>query len=85
MASGAKSVLFVGDLSYADRYQYNDVGVRWDTFGRLVEQSTAYQPWIWSAGNHEIEYFPYMVMYCNTANDLAIISQRLFGFPYNVS
>ncbi|KAG5594067.1 hypothetical protein H5410_035299 [Solanum commersonii] len=60
MASGAKSVLFVGDLSYADRYQYNDVGVRWDTFGRLVEQSTAYQPWIWSAGNHEIEYFPSM-------------------------
>ncbi|CAN4103566.1 unnamed protein product [Withania somnifera] len=60
MQSGAKTVLFVGDLCYADRYQYSDVGVRWDTWGRLVEQSTAYQPWIWSAGNHEIEYFPYM-------------------------
>ncbi|XP_059289647.1 bifunctional purple acid phosphatase 26 [Lycium ferocissimum] len=60
MQSGAKCVLFVGDLSYADRYQYNDVGVRWDTFGRLIEQSAAYHPWIWSAGNHEIDYFPYM-------------------------
>ncbi|XP_016509637.1 bifunctional purple acid phosphatase 26 [Nicotiana tabacum] len=60
MQSGAKSVLFVGDLSYADRYEYNDVGVRWDTWGRFVEQSAAYQPWIWSAGNHEIEFFPNM-------------------------
>ncbi|PKI72705.1 hypothetical protein CRG98_006913 [Punica granatum] len=60
MHSGAQTVLFVGDLSYADRYQYNDVGLRWDTWGRFVERSTAYQPWIWSAGNHEIEYMPYM-------------------------
>ncbi|KAK4763075.1 hypothetical protein SAY86_008843 [Trapa natans] len=60
MHSGAQAVLFVGDLSYADRYQYNDVGLRWDTWGRFLEQSTAYQPWIWSAGNHEIEYMPYM-------------------------
>ncbi|KAL4397842.1 hypothetical protein HN51_002376 [Arachis hypogaea] len=58
--SGAETVLFVGDLSYADRYQYNDVGQRWDTWGRFVEKSTAYQPWIWSAGNHEIDYMPYM-------------------------
>lgn len=67
MDSGAKSVLFVGDLSYADRYKYGDVGIRWDTWGRFVEQSAAYQPWIWSAGNHEIEYMPYMVKFCNTA------------------
>lgn len=60
MQSGAQAVLFVGDLSYADRYEYNDVGVRWDTWGRFVERSTAYQPWIWSTGNHEIEYMPYM-------------------------
>ncbi|KAH7546308.1 bifunctional purple acid phosphatase 26 [Ziziphus jujuba] len=58
--SGAQTVLFVGDLSYADRYTYNDVGLRWDSWGRFVEKSTAYQPWIWSAGNHEIDYFPYM-------------------------
>ncbi|XP_062078171.1 bifunctional purple acid phosphatase 26-like isoform X2 [Humulus lupulus] len=56
--SGAKAVLFLGDLSYADRYQYNDIGLRWDTWGRFVERSTAYQPWIWNTGNHEIEYFP---------------------------
>ncbi|KAJ0030090.1 hypothetical protein Pint_13811 [Pistacia integerrima] len=61
MQSGGQTVLFVGDLSYADRYQYNDVGIRWDSWGRFVEQSAAYQPWIWSAGNHEIEYMPEMV------------------------
>lgn len=63
MRSGAQAVLFLGDLSYADRYQYNDVGVRWDTWGRFVEPSTAYQPWLWSAGNHEVDYMPYMVTY----------------------
>lgn len=61
MKSGGQTVLFLGDLSYADRYQFNDVGLRWDTWGRFAEQSAAYQPWIWSAGNHEIEYMPYMV------------------------
>lgn len=61
MKSEGQTVLFVGDLSYADRYQFNDVGLRWDTWGRFAEQSAAYQPWIWSAGNHEIEYMPYMV------------------------
>lgn len=61
MHSGAETVLFLGDLSYADRYMYDDVGFRWDTWGRFIERSAAYQPWIWSAGNHEIEYFPYMV------------------------
>ncbi|KAJ4707855.1 Purple acid phosphatase [Melia azedarach] len=60
MQSVGQTVLFVGDLSYADRYQYNDVGLRWDSWGRFIEQSAAYQPWIWSAGNHEIEYMPYM-------------------------
>ncbi|PQP97400.1 bifunctional purple acid phosphatase 26-like isoform X4 [Prunus yedoensis var. nudiflora] len=60
MQSKGQAVLFLGDLSYADRYQYNEVGLRWDTWGRFVEQSTAYQPWIWSAGNHEIEFMPYL-------------------------
>ncbi|KAF6158100.1 hypothetical protein GIB67_014894 [Kingdonia uniflora] len=58
--SGAQAVLFVGDLSYADRYENNDVGIRWDSWARFVEQSTAYQPWIWTVGNHEIEFFPEM-------------------------
>ncbi|KAH9799014.1 Bifunctional purple acid phosphatase 26 [Citrus sinensis] len=60
MQSGGQSVLFLGDLSYADRYEYNDVGIRWDSWGRFIEQSAAYQPWIWSAGNHEIEFMPNM-------------------------
>ncbi|KAJ4850006.1 Bifunctional purple acid phosphatase 26 [Turnera subulata] len=61
MQSGAQTVLFVGDLSYADQYQQNDIGVRWDSWGRFIERSAAYQPWIWSAGNHEIEYMPHLV------------------------
>ncbi|GMJ15648.1 purple acid phosphatase 26, phosphatase-under producer 3, PURPLE ACID PHOSPHATASE 26 [Hibiscus trionum] len=60
MESGAECVLFLGDFSYADEYEYNDVGLRWDTFGRFAERSMAYQPWIWIIGNHEIDYLPYM-------------------------
>lgn len=55
--SKGQTLLYVGDLSYADNYQF-DNGLRWDTWGRFVELSTAYQPWIWTAGNHEIEYRP---------------------------
>ncbi|KAI5058008.1 hypothetical protein GOP47_0028023 [Adiantum capillus-veneris] len=55
--SSGKTVLYVGDLSYADNYAF-DNGERWDTWGRFVEPSTAYQPWIWTAGNHEIEFRP---------------------------
>ncbi|PON77410.1 Acid phosphatase [Trema orientale] len=52
-----QTVLFVGDLSYADKYPNHD-NVRWDTCGRFVERSVAYQPWIWTAGNHEIDFAP---------------------------
>ncbi|KAI4298296.1 hypothetical protein L6164_031873 [Bauhinia variegata] len=52
-----QTVLFVGDLSYADNYPNHD-NVRWDTWGRFVERSVAYQPWIWTAGNHEIDFAP---------------------------
>uniref|UniRef100_A0A803LPA9 Purple acid phosphatase n=1 Tax=Chenopodium quinoa TaxID=63459 RepID=A0A803LPA9_CHEQI len=52
-----KTLLFVGDLSYADHYPFHD-NVRWDTWGRFVERSAAYQPWIWTAGNHELDYAP---------------------------
>ncbi|KAG6478947.1 hypothetical protein ZIOFF_062395 [Zingiber officinale] len=53
----AQAVLFVGDLSYADNYPNHD-NARWDTWGRFVERSAAYQPWIWTAGNHEIDFAP---------------------------
>ncbi|XP_072951798.1 purple acid phosphatase 2-like [Typha angustifolia] len=53
----AQTVLFVGDLSYADNHPNHD-NVRWDTWGRFVERSTAYQPWIWTAGNHELDFAP---------------------------
>lgn len=52
-----QAVLFVGDLSYADNYPNHDNN-RWDSWGRFVERSTAYQPWIWTAGNHELDFAP---------------------------
>ncbi|KAF5203720.1 Purple acid phosphatase [Thalictrum thalictroides] len=55
--SKGQAVLFVGDLSYADHYPLND-NRRWDSWARLVENSTAYQPWIWTAGNHELDFLP---------------------------
>ncbi|KAK1270259.1 Purple acid phosphatase 2 [Acorus gramineus] len=52
-----QAVLFVGDLSYADDHPNHD-NRRWDTFGRMIERSIAYQPWITTAGNHEIDFAP---------------------------
>ncbi|KAI4389948.1 hypothetical protein MLD38_002112 [Melastoma candidum] len=52
-----QTVLYVGDLSYADDYPLHD-NVRWDTWGRFIERNAAYQPWIWTAGNHEIDTLP---------------------------
>ncbi|XP_076957030.1 bifunctional purple acid phosphatase 26-like [Bidens hawaiensis] len=72
--SGAQTVLHVGDLSYADRYTYHDMGVRWDSYGRFVEKVQAYQPWIWTVGNHEIEYMPYM-------NEVVPFKQYLYRYP----
>lgn len=56
----AEAVLYVGDLSYADNYWDHD-NRRWDSWGRFVERSTAYQPWIWTAGNHELDFAPELV------------------------
>ncbi|KAF9623140.1 hypothetical protein IFM89_037656 [Coptis chinensis] len=52
-----QTVLYVGDLSYADNYPLHD-NRRWDSWGRFVEKNAAYQPWIWTAGNHELDYLP---------------------------
>ncbi|KAL3515128.1 hypothetical protein ACH5RR_022030 [Cinchona calisaya] len=52
-----QAVLYVGDLSYADKYPNHD-NERWDTWGRFMERSVAYQPWFWSAGNHDIDFAP---------------------------
>ncbi|KAJ3674678.1 hypothetical protein LUZ60_005294 [Juncus effusus] len=56
-SSYADTVLFVGDFSYADNYPNHD-NTRWDTWGRFTERSAAYQPWIWTTGNHELDYAP---------------------------
>ncbi|KAL2331470.1 hypothetical protein Fmac_019051 [Flemingia macrophylla] len=52
-----QAVLYVGDLSYADDHPNHD-NVRRDTWGRFVERSTASQPWIWTTGNHEVDFAP---------------------------
>ena len=44
------SVLFVGDMSYADGYH-----PRWDTWGRMVSEHTSCLVWMYTEGNHEIE------------------------------
>ncbi|XP_021990153.1 bifunctional purple acid phosphatase 26 [Helianthus annuus] len=72
--SGAQAVLHVGDLSYADKYEYDDMGVRWDTYGRFAERIQAYNPWISTAGNHEIEYMPYM-------DEVVPFKQYLYRYP----
>lgn len=55
-----QTLLFVGDLSYADNYPFHN-NIRWDTWGRFIERSAAYQPWIWTAGNHELDFVPEIV------------------------
>ncbi|KAL2892950.1 Purple acid phosphatase 25 [Bienertia sinuspersici] len=52
-----QAVLFVGDLSYADNWPLHDQR-KWDTWGRFTENSAAYQAWIWTAGNHELDVAP---------------------------
>ncbi|OVA08700.1 Phosphoesterase domain [Macleaya cordata] len=52
-----QAVLFVGDLSYADNHPFHD-NRKWDTWGRFIEKNVAYQPWIWTAGNHELDFLP---------------------------
>lgn len=57
-------VLFAGDLSYANDYPFHD-NTRWDTWGRFVERNAAYQPWIWTVGNHELDFAPELVWICS--------------------
>lgn len=60
LQSYGQSLLFVGDLAYQDHYPYDDQN-RWDTWTRFAERSFAYQPWIWTAGNHELDFLPEIV------------------------
>lgn len=55
-----QALLYLGDLSYADNYPFHD-NVRWDSWGRFIERSAAYQPWIWTVGNHEVDWAPELV------------------------
>ncbi|RVW50330.1 Purple acid phosphatase 2 [Vitis vinifera] len=73
-----QTVLYVGDLSYADDYPFHD-NVRWDTWGRFTERSAAYQPWIWTAGNHEIDFAPDLLGACG----LSSINKLYYGSDLN--
>ncbi|XP_059072054.1 purple acid phosphatase 2 [Cryptomeria japonica] len=57
LKTNGQAVLYVGDLSYADNYPLHD-NRRWDSWGQFIEKSAAYQPWIWTAGNHDIDFAP---------------------------
>ncbi|KAG5018255.1 hypothetical protein JHK87_014110 [Glycine soja] len=61
-----QTILYVGDLSYADDFPYHD-NTKWDTWGRFTERIAAYQPWIWTAGNHEIDFAPELKRVSNIA------------------
>jgi len=65
----------VGDLSYADTYPF-DYQVRWDTWSRLIEGSAAYQPWIWTSGNHDIEFLPQVVCGTNLGKQADFVSNK---------
>lgn len=82
-----EAVLFVGDLSYADNFPNHDQR-KWDTWGRFVEKSTAYQPWIWTAGNHDLDFAPEIVSHINLIMILFVIVYTVIpikshtGFKY---
>lgn len=50
-AQNVSSVLFAGDLSYADGYQ-----PRWDTWGRMMQPMAANTVLMYTEGNHEQEH-----------------------------
>jgi hypothetical protein len=80
-------MLYVGDLSYANDYPFHDNN-RWDTWGRFIERVAAYQPWIWTAGNHEIDFAPELVCLQYLSTILASVlcwTFLVFGFFFFVS
>ncbi|CAF2247752.1 unnamed protein product [Brassica rapa subsp. narinosa] len=52
-----QTILFPGDLAYQDNHPNHDQR-KWDTWGRFMEPCAAYQPIIYAAGNHEIDFVP---------------------------
>ena len=71
-----QALLYVGDLSYADAYPLHD-NTRWDAWGIFIERNTAYQPWIWTAGNHEIDFVPDIIFFHFLTPTLLIPSEYL--------
>jgi len=42
----------------------------------LIEGSAAYQPWIWTSGNHEIDFLPQAVCGTNLGNQAYFVSNK---------
>jgi hypothetical protein len=43
---------------------------------RLIEGSAAYQPWIWTSGNHDIEFLPQVVCGTNWGKQADFVSNK---------
>ncbi|GJU26879.1 purple acid phosphatase 5 [Tanacetum coccineum] len=54
-------MLFLSDLSYVDIHPFHD-NMKWDTFGKFIEKSSTDDPWIYVAGNHELDLPPEIVV-----------------------
>ena len=56
-------MLYIAFLSGSLQFFYQHMldNARWDTWGRSIERCTAYEPWIWTTGNHELDYAPEIV------------------------
>ncbi|PWA63807.1 purple acid phosphatase [Artemisia annua] len=60
----------LSDEDKAAEYIYNNLQIhyefhdnsRWDSWARYAECSTAYQHWIWTAGNHELDFEPSIIL-----------------------
>ncbi|PHU10694.1 hypothetical protein BC332_22554 [Capsicum chinense] len=63
-----------------DKYPNYDNN-RWDTWGRFVERSNAYQPWIWTAGNHDVDFAPEI----GEPEPFKPYTHRYYPVPYKVS
>ena len=60
-------ILHAGDLSYADCNQD-----RWDSYADMVEPLSSSRPWMFTAGNHELEN--------NAASGATTTAQRFLAF-----
>ena len=74
-----QTILFPGDLAYQDNHPNHDQR-KWDTWGRFMEPCAAYQPIIYAAGNHEIDFVPNIVRFTYFKSNFVWFSFGLITF-----